>query len=38
MKHFNITGNARLSLGIYNTEEDIDYFMQSINEIKHFLK
>ena len=38
MKHFNISGNARMSIGVYNTKEDIDYFIQSIDEIKEILK
>ena len=37
MKYFNITGNARMSVGIYNTKEDIDYFIKSIDEVKKFL-
>ena len=38
MKCFNITGNARMSLGIYNTKDDIDYFIKSIDEAKTILK
>ena len=38
MKHFNITGNARISFGIYNTKEDIDYFIKSINEVIKILQ
>ena len=38
MKHFNISGNARMSLGIYNSKHDIDYFIKSLNEIKSILK
>ena len=38
MKHFSITGNARLSVGVYNTKDDIDYFIKSINEVKKILK
>ena len=38
MKHFNISGNARMSVGIYNTKDDIDYFMQSMDEVKKILK
>ena len=38
MKHFNIEGNARMSVGIYNTKYDVDYFVNSINEIKNILK
>ena len=36
MKHFNITGNARMSVGVYNTKNDIDYFVKSINQVKAF--
>ncbi|MDC0193152.1 cysteine desulfurase [Pelagibacteraceae bacterium] len=38
MKHFNISGNARLSVGIYNTKDDIDYFINAIDEVKKILK
>jgi len=38
MKHFKISGNARLSIGIYNTKDDIDYFIKSIDEVKSILK
>ena len=38
MKHFNIEGNARMSVGIYNTKYDVDFFVNSINEIKNILK
>ena len=27
MKHFNITGNARMSFGVYNSKDDIDFFI-----------
>ena len=37
MKCFNISGNARLSVGIYNTKDDIDFFIQSIDEVKEIL-
>ncbi len=38
MKHFNITGNARMSVGIYNTKDDVDYFIQSLEDLKKILK
>ena len=38
MKHFNISGNARLSVGVYNTKEDVDYFIKSLDEVKNILK
>ncbi len=38
MKCFNISGNARMSVGVYNTKDDIDYFINSIDEVKEILK
>ena len=38
MKYFNISGNARMSVGIYNTKDDIDYLISSIDEVKEILK
>ena len=38
MKHFNISGNARMSVGLYNTKNDIDYFTKAINEVTVILK
>ncbi len=38
MKCFNISGNARMSIGVYNTKDDIDYFIKSIDEVKKILK
>ena len=38
MKFFNISGNARMSVGVYNTKDDIDYFMESLDEVKKILK
>jgi cysteine desulfurase/selenocysteine lyase len=38
MKCFNISGNARISFGVYNTKDDIDYFIKSIDEVKEILK
>ena len=38
MKCFNISGNARMSVGIYNTKDEIDYFLKSIDEVKKILK
>ena len=37
MKHFGITGSARMSVGVYNTNDDVDYLIQSINEVKKIL-
>ncbi len=38
MKHFDISGNARISFGIYNTKDDVDFFIESLNEVKKILK
>lgn len=38
MKHLNISGNARMSVGVYNTKEDIDYLIKSIDEVINILK
>ncbi len=38
MKYFKISGNARMSVGVYNNKEDIDYFVESIKEIKNIFK
>jgi len=38
MKCFNISGNARMSVGVYNTKDDVDYFIKSIDEVKKILK
>ena len=38
MKFFKISGNARISFGAYNSKNDVDYFFESLNEIKTILK
>ncbi len=38
MKCFNISGNARMSVGIYNTKDEIDYFIKSLDDVKRILK
>ncbi len=38
MKYFNISGNARMSIGVYNTKDDVDYFVKSVDEVKTILK
>jgi len=38
MKHFNISGNARMSVGIYNTKDDVDYFVKNLEDIIKLLK
>ena len=37
MKYFDVNGTARISFGIYNTIEDIDYLVDSIDEIMKIL-
>ncbi|SVB93621.1 uncharacterized protein METZ01_LOCUS246475 [marine metagenome] len=38
MKKLNITGSARASFGVYNNKEDVNYFVESIKDIKNFIK
>tara|TARA_Y100001970_G_scaffold293094_1_gene437725 strand:+ start:17072 stop:18271 length:1200 start_codon:yes stop_codon:yes gene_type:complete len=38
MKHFKISGNARMSVGVYNTKDEVDYFTKALNEAKVILK
>ncbi len=38
MKRLKITGNARMSVGVYNTKDDIDFFINSLNDVKKILK
>ena len=33
MKHFNVSGMSRISFGVYNTKDDVDYLVDSIDEI-----
>ena len=33
MKHLNVSGTSRISFGIYNTKDDVDYLIDSIDEI-----
>ena len=37
MKHFNVTGTSRISFGVYNTKDDVDYLVNSIHEITKIL-
>ncbi len=37
MKHLNVTGTSRISFGIYNTKDDVDYLVNSIDEILKIL-
>ena len=36
-KRFGLTGSVRVSLGVYNTKEEMDFFVDSLNEIKRKL-
>jgi len=38
MKKLNITGSARASFGVYNNKADVNYFVESIKDIKNFIK
>ena len=38
MKYFNIPGTVRLSLGLYNTIDEIDVFIDALNRVKEILK
>lgn len=38
MRHFGITGTARVSFGLYNTFEEIDYFVDALKECIRMLK
>jgi cysteine desulfurase/selenocysteine lyase len=37
MEKYNILGTARVSLSVYNTIEEIDYFISAIQRIKNML-
>lgn len=37
MQHYGIVGTARVSFGIYNTKEEIDYFIESLKKVKTML-
>ena len=36
-KKFGLTGSVRVSLGVYNNKEEMDFFVDSLNEIKRKL-
>ncbi len=36
-KKFGLTGSVRVSLGVYNTKDEMDFFVDSLNEIKRKL-
>lgn len=38
MRHFNTTGTARASFGLYNSKNEIDYFINSLKESVKLLK
>jgi cysteine desulfurase/selenocysteine lyase len=33
-KRFNLTGSVRVSLAVYNTKEEVDFFLETLSEIK----
>ena len=37
MKHLKVTGTSRISFGVYNTKNDVDYLVESIEEITKIL-
>lgn len=37
MQHYGIVGTARVSFGVYNTKEEIDYFIESLKKVKTML-
>lgn len=37
MRHFGITGTARISFGLYTTKEEIDRFIEALNEVRKVL-
>jgi len=37
MKHFSVTGTSRISFGVYNTKDDVDYLVDSIHEVTKIL-
>ncbi len=38
MKHYNIKGTSRVSFGVYNSFDDIDYLIESLEEILKILQ
>ncbi len=36
MRHFNVDTTLRASIGIYNDKEDIDYFIENLNDVKKY--
>ena len=38
MRHFKVDTTLRASIGVYNDEDDIDYFLENLNDVKIFLK
>ena len=36
MRHFNVDTTLRASIGIYNDEEDINYFLDNLKDIKKY--
>jgi cysteine desulfurase/selenocysteine lyase len=38
MRHFNVTSTARASFGLYNTPQEIDSFIQALDEVVRILR
>ncbi len=38
MKRFNILGTSRISFGLYNTKDEIDYFIESLKKVVKMLR
>ena len=36
MRHFNVDTTLRASVGVYNDYDDIDYFLENLNDIKKY--
>ncbi|PPR24570.1 MAG: hypothetical protein CFH34_01758, partial [Alphaproteobacteria bacterium MarineAlpha9_Bin4] len=36
MRHFNVDTTLRASIGVYNDVEDIDYFLENLNDVKKY--
>ena len=38
LKHFNLNATARISLGLYNTKDDIDALVTALNDVRQIFK
>ena len=36
MRHFKVDTTLRASIGVYNDEDDIDYFLENLNDVKKY--